>query len=345
VRLDETSYTLARDLTATSAVHREAIWHVPPAVAVIAPDPLATRWIDRRGSGTQTAITPVDRYVVRVFLSATTMRLTVDGQTLVNGTIAAGSVHVSLPGEALSISLDGPGDSLQWYLPVPFVHEAARNVDCLALLGDSSFGGMYRDGVIERLALALIAANAGPCIAGTAGHFAIPVLSRLFQLASTPALAALDPVKLAIPRWRMQRVDTYIGQHLGDPISLAAVAGAAGLSPMHFAARFRLATGQRPHHYILRARIEYAKALLASSERSVVEVAGDTGFRTQAHFTTIFKRFTGATPCAWRRERSPQADPVGADSSAPTSHGCRMRHALRSRNDADQLRNTQPENL
>jgi AraC family transcriptional regulator len=304
VRLDETSYALARDLTATTAVHPESTWHVPPILDRMAPGVLATRWIDRRGSGTRTAITPTDHYVVRVFLAATNMRLTADGRTIVNGAIASGSVHVSLPGQALAMSADGPGDSLQWYLPVSFVREAARNMDCMTLLEGSSFGGMYRDGAIEQLALALLAANAGTCMPGTAGHFAIAVLSRLFQLASAPTLDGLDPMKLAIPRWRMQRVDTYIGQHLGDPISLAAVAAAAGLSPMHFAARFRLATGQRPHHYILRARIEYAKALLASSERSVVEVAGDTGFRTQAHFTTIFKRFTGATPCAWRRERS-----------------------------------------
>jgi AraC-like DNA-binding protein len=304
VRLDETSYALARDLTATTAIHLETLWHVPPVLARTPPGVVATRWLDRQGSGPRTAITPTDRYVVRVFLSATSMRLLADGKTVVNGPVTAGSVHVALPGQALAMCADGPGDSLQWYLPVSFVREAARDMDCIAVLDGSSFGGMHRDSAIERLALALLAANAGSCMPGTAGHFATAVLSRLFQLASAATIDGLDPGKLAIPRWRMQRVDAYIDRHLGDRISLAAVAAAAGLSPMHFAARFRLATGQRPHHYILRARIEYAKALLASPERSVVEVAGDTGFRTQAHFTTIFKRFTGATPCAWRRERS-----------------------------------------
>ena len=319
MRLDETSYALARDLT-TTAIHLEASWHVPPALARTASDVVATRWIDRRGSGTQTAVTPRDRYVVRVFLSATSMRLHADGRPVVSGALAAGSVHVSLPGQALTMSLDGPGDTLQWYLPALFVHHAAREMDCVELLDGPGFGGIYRDGAIEQLAFALLAANAGSCMPGTAGHFATAVLSRLFQLASAPAVTALDPVKLAIPRWRMQRVDAYIREHLGDPISLAAIAAAAGLSPMHFAARFRIATGQRPHHYILRARIEHAKALLASSERPVVEVAGDTGFRTQAHFTTIFKRFTGATPCAWRREHTlVGGSPVGADLSA---NGC-----------------------
>lgn len=306
VRPDENSHALARGVAAATAVHLEAFWHMPPPATLMRDGPVATRWIDHRGSGSGAALTPADLYVVRVFLSATTMRLSANGRLLVNGAIAAGCVHVCAPGDALSMSLAGPGDSIQWYLPVPFVREVAREAGCLAVLEGGSFGGMYRDIVIEQLALALLAANAGPCLPRTAGQFAIPVLGRLFQLARTPVSEVSDAPRVAIPRWRMQRVDAYIGQHLGDRISLGAIAAAAGLSPMHFAARFRMATGQRPHHYILRARIDHAKALLASSTRSVVEVAGDTGFRTQAHFTTIFKRFTGSTPCAWRRERALQ---------------------------------------
>ena len=315
MRLDETAYALALEPAPAVAVHLEVHWHVSPMAFGTPPAPLATRWLDRRGTGTHAGSTAADHYVVRVFLTATTLRLRVNGRTLVDGPVAAGTVHVSLPGDSLSMSLEGPGDSLQWYLPLSFVRKTAIDMGRVDVLDSGALGGIYRDGVIEQLALALLAANTGSCMHGTAGHFAVPVLNRLFQLASVPTADAPDPVKVAIPRWRMQRVDAYIGQHLGDRISLAAVAAAAGLSPMHFAARFRLATGQRPHHYILRARIEHAKALLASSERSVVQVAGDAGFRTQAHFTTIFKRLTGATPCAWRRERSL----VGAASAA---NGC-----------------------
>jgi AraC-like DNA-binding protein len=270
----------------------------------MAPHVAATHWIDRRASAHLAGVTPPDVYVVRVFLSAAVIRIDANDRTIVDGAMGPGTVHVSLPGDVLSMTMDGTCDSLQWYLPGPFVRDAAGHMGCTALLDNGVLGGIYRDTVIEQLALALLAVSSGPCLLDTAGHFAIPVLSRLFQLAGAPTVTTLDPVKLAMPRWRMRCVDTYIHQHLGDPISLAAVASAAGLSPMHFASRFRLATGQRPHHYILRARIEHAKVLLTSSGRSVVEVAGDAGFRTQAHFSTIFKQFTGATPCAWRRERA-----------------------------------------
>jgi AraC-like DNA-binding protein len=70
---------------------------------------------------------------------------------------------------------------------------------------------------------------------------------------------------------------------------------------MHFAAQFRAATGLRPHEYLIRRRIERAQELLLTSRLSLVDIAMDVGFRTQAHFTTVFGRFVGETPSVWRQ--------------------------------------------
>jgi AraC-like DNA-binding protein len=84
---------------------------------------------------------------------------------------------------------------------------------------------------------------------------------------------------------------------------------------MHFAAQFKAATGIRPHEYLLRRRIERAKELLAGSHTPLVEIALEVGFKTQAHFTTVFARIVGETPNAWRREHNPRcgASPSWAD--------------------------------
>jgi hypothetical protein len=58
--------------------------------------------------------------------------------------------------------------------------------------------------------------------------------------------------------WRQQRVTEYIELHMRDTIRLPHLAAAAGLTRMHFAAQFRIATGIRPHHYIQLRRIEKA---------------------------------------------------------------------------------------
>jgi AraC-like DNA-binding protein len=98
----------------------------------------------------------------------------------------------------------------------------------------------------------------------------------------------------------MNRVIEYIDAHLSESIGLADIAASAGLTRMHFAAQFRRATGLRPHEYLLRRRIEHAQQLLLSSKHNVFDVALSCGFRSQAHFTTVFKRFVGETPYCWR---------------------------------------------
>jgi AraC-like DNA-binding protein len=98
----------------------------------------------------------------------------------------------------------------------------------------------------------------------------------------------------------MRRVVEYVDAHLADPIGLADMAQSAGLTRMHFAAQFRHATGLRPHEYLMRRRIERAQQLLLDSRHNVLDVALSSGFRSQAHFTTVFKRFVGETPCCWR---------------------------------------------
>jgi AraC-like DNA-binding protein len=107
----------------------------------------------------------------------------------------------------------------------------------------------------------------------------------------------------ALLPWRLRKVKDLIESDVAAPLRLEDLAAAAGLSRMHFAAQFRLATGYRPHEYVLTRRIEHAKALIEENELSLVEVALDAGFQSQAHFCTIFKRMTGTTPSSWRQYR------------------------------------------
>lgn len=106
--------------------------------------------------------------------------------------------------------------------------------------------------------------------------------------------------KSALPKWRLKRVMEHVNMNIGERITLADMAGAAGLSRMHFAAQFRLATGLRPHDYLLRCRIEAAQEMLAGTDQRVIDIALAIGFQTQAHFTTVFKRLVGDTPRHWR---------------------------------------------
>ncbi len=110
-----------------------------------------------------------------------------------------------------------------------------------------------------------------------------------------------------LPKWRLRRVQEFVGSNLENRISLQMMAGAAGVSRMYFAAQFRAATGMRPHTYLTRRRMNHAKHMLASSGNAIVDIAFSVGFQTQSHFTTVFKRIEGVTPRRWRELHSVEA--------------------------------------
>lgn len=114
----------------------------------------------------------------------------------------------------------------------------------------------------------------------------------------------------SLQKWRLKRVLQYVDEQLGEKISLQDLATVAGLSRMHFAAQFRAAMGMRPHEYLLKRRIERAEEMLKQAEVSLVDVALTVGFQTQAHFTTVFKRFAGDTPYQWRSAWLAQSTPL-----------------------------------
>jgi AraC-like DNA-binding protein len=117
----------------------------------------------------------------------------------------------------------------------------------------------------------------------------------------TDGLATTGRRRTPLQKWRMKRVVDHVDAHLSRRITLADMAAAAGLTRMHFAAQFRAATGTRPHDFLLQRRIDRAQELLRNPELALVDVALSVGFQTQAHFTTVFRRFVGETPHRWRR--------------------------------------------
>jgi AraC family transcriptional regulator len=128
------------------------------------------------------------------------------------------------------------------------------------------------------------------------------LLTRLGQVTNDAGHADVCE-RVTLPNWRLRRVVKYVDEQLDESISLADMAAVAGLSPMHFAAQFKLATGMRPHHYLIARRIQRAKHLLDGTQHTVLDVALAVGFRTQAHFTTVFKQRESVTPARWRKAR------------------------------------------
>ena len=109
---------------------------------------------------------------------------------------------------------------------------------------------------------------------------------------------------LGLPRYKLRRVTSFVHERIGSPITLDDLANVAGVSRFHFHRQFRKSMGVTPHDYVLRARIERAKALLTGSDLTIGEVSGAVGFADQSHFSNIFRKLTAMTPRGFRNSMS-----------------------------------------
>jgi len=100
----------------------------------------------------------------------------------------------------------------------------------------------------------------------------------------------------------IDRALTYIEANLSTSLPITRVAEEAGSSPYHFCRIFRAAMNVSPHQYITMRRVELAKKMIQESDSSLAEIAFASGFGSQSHMTTTFKRLVDYTPGQLRRE-------------------------------------------
>lgn len=101
----------------------------------------------------------------------------------------------------------------------------------------------------------------------------------------------------------LNRVKELIHAQLASPLSITDLAECAGLAPYHFARSFKRSTGESPHAFVMRCRIEHAKTVL-SQGASLAETSLNCGFSSQSHFTARFRSLTGLTPGQFIRARN-----------------------------------------
>jgi AraC family transcriptional regulator len=101
--------------------------------------------------------------------------------------------------------------------------------------------------------------------------------------------------------WQVTRVVDYIEQHLGDKITGQHLAELVNVSVGQMFRAFKVSVGVSPFHYIARRRIEFACALLRTTQESLAQVAIASGLCDQSHLCRVFRRVMGVTPAMWRR--------------------------------------------
>ncbi len=101
---------------------------------------------------------------------------------------------------------------------------------------------------------------------------------------------------------RLRRIKELVHAKIEDVLSLDEMAQSVGLSTAHFARMFRKSTGETPHQFVLRQRIERAKAMLRAPNARVLDVAVACGFKTQQHFAQVFRDVCRVSPTEYRQD-------------------------------------------
>jgi AraC family transcriptional regulator len=161
--------------------------------------------------------------------------------------------------------------------PDPFIYQTGLLLKS-AIEAKGSFNQLYG----ETLALAL----------------AVNLLQHYTGRKTSRKLAALNPVVSS--RSKLEAIADYIQIHCDRNLSLIELANLAQMSLYYFARSFKQQIGLSPHQYLIRCRVERAKALLLQNELTVVEVAHRVGFADQSHLNRHFKQLTGLAPRQWR---------------------------------------------
>jgi AraC family transcriptional regulator len=108
--------------------------------------------------------------------------------------------------------------------------------------------------------------------------------------------------------WQLRRVVRHVESSLENSIPIEDLAGLVRLSLGHFSKAFRQSVGVSPHNYVIERRIERAKRLMLTTDQALCEVSIACGLSDQAHLSRLFRRCTGRTPNAWRREQRTDDD-------------------------------------
>ena len=101
---------------------------------------------------------------------------------------------------------------------------------------------------------------------------------------------------------RLRRITDLVHARLEDELGLDELAQSVGLSTAHFARMFRRSTGETPHQFVLRQRLERAKAMLRAPDARILDVAVACGFKTQQHFAQVFRDVCGINPTGYRQD-------------------------------------------
>ena len=252
----------------------------------------ACRWT--HPAAHETPVEALDAHFVAFVLGGPVrVRCRVEGERERAGLLSSGRVTVVPAGRGVQWSVGGPMTVLNVFAPDQWVHGLGGGLRPAPRLGAA-------DAHAERLALLILDAIRAPAPDPLYGEALAAALFARLSGGAAPGAAGSAP-RDALTRAQLRRAREFMADRLEEPITLSAIAAAAGVSTFHFARGFRTAMGAPPHRHLVALRVARAKALLCDTRMPLAEVAAASGMGCASGLARTFKREVGATPSEYRR--------------------------------------------
>jgi AraC family transcriptional regulator len=271
----------------------------------------ATGWQNVRAvhfhhSSREVVMPASDDHCVVVNLGTPFFTYVCPGKRRFEGQVRSGEVAIIPAGSSWACRSEGSDlpAMLLLYLRPLFVRAAARELN----FSNNEIGLTpqigFRDKHICHIAMSLLHELSESNVVGRlyadslATGLAIQLVRRYSSLKDIHVgHGGMAPHKL---RKAIALIDHCLSDEEEGRVALRVVARAVAMSYFHFSRAFKQSMGMTATNYIAERRIERAKKMLEETELPISEIALRSGFSSQSHFTTAFRRLAGATPKAFR---------------------------------------------
>jgi AraC-like DNA-binding protein len=107
----------------------------------------------------------------------------------------------------------------------------------------------------------------------------------------------------------LRRARDTADRDFAEPLEVADLAAAAGVSKYHFLRCFAATYGRTPAQYVAERRIERAQDLLRSTNLTVTEVCHMVGYTSLGSFSSRFAELVGESPSAYQARYAAEGTP------------------------------------
>lgn len=263
--------------------------------------------IDQPGYGMTSPMGSDDAYLVCLNLRAqSTHELWCDGRSVCSTAYESGTAYVlDLRRDPIAYIGD-PLHSLYFYMPRQAIGEASEELGKTGMVDLAVPPSQcFQDAIVNNIGQTLLPIFNKACAPNQA------LVDHLLQglctyMASTYGGSSKRPevVRGALAPWQQRLVTQMMRERTFEGISINELAEACGLSSGALARGFKKSTGMSPHQWLLSHRVDLALELMADPDVSLADIAFNTGFSDQSHFSRVFTQKMGVAPGAWRKSQA-----------------------------------------